>query len=220
VAKPAAALSLADIASPIRTVFRRQPNVSVVLANVFAIDAARNEVIAEGAPHPVQLPDRRNRRAASLSVSASPPPSSCGLLLRSSSAPGALRIANKRLFSRCARLCDDQQGLGGSGKKWFNVERTNIWELTIWVVVLIAPPITVSSSSSLRTPDSGSIFAFSSLLIAICILMLLRAVCCSDERVSRRWAPTYAKLVRGAVMMITLCAALSQGGAVAEAVGN
>jgi NADH dehydrogenase FAD-containing subunit len=48
VAKPTAALSPADIASPIRTVFRRQPNVSVVLANVSAIDAARNEVIAEG----------------------------------------------------------------------------------------------------------------------------------------------------------------------------
>jgi NADH dehydrogenase len=43
-----AALSPADIASPIRTVFRRQPNVSVVLANVSAIDAERNEVIAEG----------------------------------------------------------------------------------------------------------------------------------------------------------------------------
>ena len=87
-----AALSPADIAWPIRTVFRRQLNVNVVLANVSGIDAARNEVIAEGAPHPVQLPDRRNRRAASLSVSASPPPSSCGLLLRSSSALGALRM--------------------------------------------------------------------------------------------------------------------------------
>ena len=35
-----AALSPADIASPIRTIFRRQPNVSVVLANVSAIDDA------------------------------------------------------------------------------------------------------------------------------------------------------------------------------------
>ena len=43
-----AALSPADIASPIRTVFSRQPNVNVVLANVSAIDAVRNEVIAEG----------------------------------------------------------------------------------------------------------------------------------------------------------------------------
>ena len=43
-----AALSPADIASPIRTIFRRQPNVSVVLANVSAIDDSRNEVIADG----------------------------------------------------------------------------------------------------------------------------------------------------------------------------
>jgi NADH dehydrogenase len=43
-----AALSPADIASPIRTVFHRHHNVSVVLANVSAIDAGRNEVIAEG----------------------------------------------------------------------------------------------------------------------------------------------------------------------------
>jgi NADH dehydrogenase len=43
-----AALSPADIASPIRTIFRHQPNVSVVLANVSAIDDARNEVIADG----------------------------------------------------------------------------------------------------------------------------------------------------------------------------
>ena len=43
-----AALSPADIASPIRTIFRRRPNVSVVLANVSAIDDARNEVIANG----------------------------------------------------------------------------------------------------------------------------------------------------------------------------
>jgi NADH:ubiquinone reductase (H+-translocating) len=43
-----AALSPADIALPIRTVFRREPNVGVVLANVSAIDRERNEVIAEG----------------------------------------------------------------------------------------------------------------------------------------------------------------------------
>ncbi|ARP97791.1 NAD(P)/FAD-dependent oxidoreductase [Pseudorhodoplanes sinuspersici] len=43
-----AALSPADIASPIRTVFRRQPNVDVILANVSGIDVARNQVIAEG----------------------------------------------------------------------------------------------------------------------------------------------------------------------------
>src|SRR5262252_2911102 len=43
-----AALSPADIAWPIRTMFRRQPNVSVVLANVSAIDGERNEVVAEG----------------------------------------------------------------------------------------------------------------------------------------------------------------------------
>ncbi len=43
-----AALSPADIAAPIRTIFRRQRNVRVVLANVSGIDAARNEVIAEG----------------------------------------------------------------------------------------------------------------------------------------------------------------------------
>ena len=43
-----AALSPADIAWPIRTMFRRELNVSVVLANVSAIDAERNEVIAEG----------------------------------------------------------------------------------------------------------------------------------------------------------------------------
>jgi NADH dehydrogenase len=43
-----AALSPADIASPIRTIFRHRPNVSVVLANVSGIDATRNEVIAEG----------------------------------------------------------------------------------------------------------------------------------------------------------------------------
>ena len=43
-----AALSPADIASPIRAMFRRGPNVSVVLANVSAIDVERNDVIAEG----------------------------------------------------------------------------------------------------------------------------------------------------------------------------
>src|SRR5437667_7887718 len=43
-----AALSPADIASPIRTMFRREPNVSVILANVSAIDGERNEVVAEG----------------------------------------------------------------------------------------------------------------------------------------------------------------------------
>jgi len=43
-----AALSPADIAFPIRTMFRREPNVSVMLATVSAIDAERNEVIAEG----------------------------------------------------------------------------------------------------------------------------------------------------------------------------
>jgi len=43
-----AALSPADIAAPIRTIFRHRPNVSVFLANVSGIDTARNEVIAEG----------------------------------------------------------------------------------------------------------------------------------------------------------------------------
>src|SRR5262249_11619508 len=42
-----AALSPSDIAFPIRTVFRRAPNVRVLLATVSAIDAERNEVIAE-----------------------------------------------------------------------------------------------------------------------------------------------------------------------------
>jgi len=42
-----AALSPGDIAFPIRTVFRRAPNVRVVLATVSAIDAEPNEVIAE-----------------------------------------------------------------------------------------------------------------------------------------------------------------------------
>jgi len=43
-----AELSPADIAFPIRTVFRGKPNVSVMLATVSAIDAERNEVVAEG----------------------------------------------------------------------------------------------------------------------------------------------------------------------------
>jgi len=43
-----AALSPADIAWPIRTMFRRDLNVSVVLANVSAIDVEKNEVVAEG----------------------------------------------------------------------------------------------------------------------------------------------------------------------------
>jgi NADH:ubiquinone reductase (H+-translocating) len=42
-----AALSPDDIAWPIRTMFRRDRNVRVVLANVSAVDAERNEVIAE-----------------------------------------------------------------------------------------------------------------------------------------------------------------------------
>jgi len=43
-----AALSPADIAWPIRTMFRREPNVSVVLATVSAIDIEQNEVMADG----------------------------------------------------------------------------------------------------------------------------------------------------------------------------
>jgi NADH dehydrogenase len=43
-----AALSPDDIAWPIRTMFRREPNVSVELANVSEIDAERNEVTADG----------------------------------------------------------------------------------------------------------------------------------------------------------------------------
>jgi len=42
-----AALSPFNIAWPIRTMFRRETNVSVVLANVSAIDPERNEVIAD-----------------------------------------------------------------------------------------------------------------------------------------------------------------------------
>lgn len=43
-----AALPPSVVASPIRAEFRRQLNVSVMLANVSAIDSSRNEVIAEG----------------------------------------------------------------------------------------------------------------------------------------------------------------------------
>jgi NADH:quinone reductase (non-electrogenic) len=43
-----AGLSPADIASPIRGILRRQSNATVVLAKVSGVDAARNEVIAEG----------------------------------------------------------------------------------------------------------------------------------------------------------------------------
>ena len=42
-----AALSPADIASPIRGIMRLQTNVSVILANVSGIDLDRREVIAE-----------------------------------------------------------------------------------------------------------------------------------------------------------------------------
>ena len=43
-----AALSPADIASPIRSIMHRQENAKVVLAQVSGIDAARQEVLAEG----------------------------------------------------------------------------------------------------------------------------------------------------------------------------
>ena len=43
-----AGLSPADIASPIRSILRRQKNAHVILANVSGIDTARREVIAEG----------------------------------------------------------------------------------------------------------------------------------------------------------------------------
>src|SRR6516164_3644990 len=43
-----AALSPADIASPIRSIVRHYPNVNVILANVSGIDVNRREVIAEG----------------------------------------------------------------------------------------------------------------------------------------------------------------------------
>ena len=59
-----AALSPFNIAWPIRTMFRRETNVSVVLANVSAIDAERSD--CRWPSDPVRLPDRRNRRAASL----------------------------------------------------------------------------------------------------------------------------------------------------------
>src|SRR5215467_6174883 len=43
-----AGLSPADIASPIRAILRRQDNVQVILAQVFGIDPARQELVAEG----------------------------------------------------------------------------------------------------------------------------------------------------------------------------
>ncbi len=43
-----AALSPADIASPIRGILRRQQNVNVILAKVSGVDVARKEIIAEG----------------------------------------------------------------------------------------------------------------------------------------------------------------------------
>ena len=43
-----AALSPGDIASPIRSILRDQPNVNVVLAKVSGVDVARREVLAEG----------------------------------------------------------------------------------------------------------------------------------------------------------------------------
>src|SRR5262249_36853840 len=43
-----AALSPADIASPIRGILRRHSNVNVILAQVSGIDTARQEVLAEG----------------------------------------------------------------------------------------------------------------------------------------------------------------------------
>src|SRR6266540_5268068 len=43
-----AALSPADIASPIRGILRRQDNVNVILAKVSGVDTTRREVIAEG----------------------------------------------------------------------------------------------------------------------------------------------------------------------------
>jgi NADH dehydrogenase len=43
-----AALSPSDIVTPVRTEFHRRPNVSVMLANVTAVDNDRSEVIAEG----------------------------------------------------------------------------------------------------------------------------------------------------------------------------
>jgi NADH dehydrogenase len=43
-----ASLSPADIAIPIRAVFRDQPNVKVLLANVTGVDTERRELLAEG----------------------------------------------------------------------------------------------------------------------------------------------------------------------------
>src|SRR5262249_47678394 len=43
-----AALSPADIASPIRAILCHQDNLQVILAEVFGIDAARHEVVLEG----------------------------------------------------------------------------------------------------------------------------------------------------------------------------
>ena len=43
-----AALSPADIASPIRSILSRNRNVNVILANVSGVDLDRREVIAEG----------------------------------------------------------------------------------------------------------------------------------------------------------------------------
>src|SRR6266404_5986868 len=43
-----ASLSPGDIASPIRWVLRRQPNVEVLLADVESIDTARRRVIVDG----------------------------------------------------------------------------------------------------------------------------------------------------------------------------
>src|SRR4051794_11730069 len=43
-----AGLSPADIASPIRSILRKQKNTRVVLAEVTGIDLARKEVLAEG----------------------------------------------------------------------------------------------------------------------------------------------------------------------------
>jgi NADH dehydrogenase FAD-containing subunit len=43
-----AGLSPADIASPIRSILRRQENVQVILAQVSGIDAAQRQVVAEG----------------------------------------------------------------------------------------------------------------------------------------------------------------------------
>src|SRR5215471_11963598 len=60
-----AALSPDDIAFPIRIVFRHKQNVSVRLANASAIDAERNEVIAEHDRIPL---DRKSTRLNSSHV--------------------------------------------------------------------------------------------------------------------------------------------------------